>query len=44
MRLKRATKIIVDPGWIGPSRVLNSLWRVSVTLDQKRDQREGIAQ
>lgn len=36
--------MIVDPGLAGPSSVLNSLWRVSVSLDQKRDQRDGIAQ
>ncbi len=44
IREKRVTKIIVPPSAEFASRILNSLCKVSKTLNQSNDQREGIIQ
>ena len=44
IREKIEMNIIVPPGLDVPRRVLNSLWRVDISLAHRRDQRDGIFQ
>jgi len=44
IRAKSVTKIIVLPAGDEANKILNSLWRVSKTLNHNKDHRDGIIQ